>query len=69
MLADSVKLGEQPLELEAKYRLATKAYLAEGKDGFTMLEDCPVLQDAETCPLLPTVLRRFFMVLDVSLGA
>jgi 5'-nucleotidase len=68
VVADHVKVGDQPLQLEVTYRLATKAYLAEGKDGYTMLEDCSVLRDSETCPLLPTVMRRFFMILDVSAG-
>ena len=25
------------------YRLATKAYLADGRDGYAMLKDCPIL--------------------------
>lgn len=40
---DLVKVGDEYLDLEAKYRLATKAYMRHGRDGYSMLVDCPIL--------------------------
>jgi hypothetical protein len=33
-----LQVGGAPLELQRSYRLATKAYLTEGKDGFDCLK-------------------------------
>lgn len=35
--AESVFMGGQPLQLDRKYKLATKGYLRQGKDGYTAL--------------------------------
>lgn len=37
----------EPMDMEGKYKLATKAYLASGKDGYDVFKDCKVLIDAE----------------------
>ncbi len=34
----SVQINGQPLELERKYKLGTKTYVAEGKDGYDMFK-------------------------------
>jgi 5'-nucleotidase len=38
-----VKVKNEYLDLEKVYKLAVKSYLKEGKDGFQMLKNCPVL--------------------------
>ena len=38
-----VKIQDEYLDFNQNYRLATKLYLKEGKDGYQMLCDCPVL--------------------------
>lgn len=38
-----VRIGDQYLDLEAKYRVVTKAYLRAGKDGFDILKNTKVL--------------------------
>ena len=43
VLSDFVKVGDQYLDTAANYRLVTKAYMKEGRDGYTMLKECPVL--------------------------
>ncbi|MCL4131595.1 UNVERIFIED_CONTAM: hypothetical protein GTU68_047924, partial [Idotea baltica] len=40
---DVVKVGDEYLDEDANYRLVTKAYMRQGKDGYDMLIDCPVL--------------------------
>lgn len=42
MLHDSVTVGSEraPLDPAKTYTLATKAYLAEGKDGYDVLQVC-----------------------------
>jgi 2',3'-cyclic-nucleotide 2'-phosphodiesterase (5'-nucleotidase family) len=39
----SMFIKNEPVDLERVYKLATKPYLHEGKDGFTSLKSCPVL--------------------------
>ncbi|WIA18701.1 hypothetical protein OEZ85_003402 [Tetradesmus obliquus] len=67
VLHDSVTVGSEraPLDPAKTYTLATKAYLAEGKDGYDVLQGCRVVMDAEVCPVMPTVLRNFFAMLEV----
>ncbi len=38
-----VRVGDQYLELNAKYRMVTKAYMLAGKDGFDVLKKTKVL--------------------------
>lgn len=50
----------EPLHLDSKYRVATKEYLSNGKDGFECFLGAKVLLDAETCPTLNTLLTNCF---------
>lgn len=43
VLRDSVKVGDEYLDPKATYRMVTKAYMHQGRDGYSMLIDCPVL--------------------------
>lgn len=38
-----VRIGDEYLKPEQEYRLATKSYLHNGRDGFTMFENAEVL--------------------------
>lgn len=64
---DSVFLLDsmEKLDNERKYTATTKAYLATGKDGFGMLASCNVLVSPENGPLLTTLLRNHFVLLEV----
>jgi 5'-nucleotidase len=53
----SVTVGGKPLELDTSYRVATKAYLRSGKDGFSKLPEAAVEVDGETCPRLATLVH------------
>ena len=48
------------------YTLATKEYLAKGKDGYDCLADCPVVIDAEDLLPLGTMIRQHFRAIDVA---
>ncbi|KAK4310995.1 hypothetical protein Pmani_017489 [Petrolisthes manimaculis] len=66
--SDLVKVGDEYLNLEAKYRLVTKAYMRHGRDGYTMLVDCPILQDEEQCPMLSTAVQNHFTAIQCHRG-
>ncbi len=53
----SVRVGGAPLDITGKrrYRVATKAYLRSGKDGFDSLLTAQVVVDGETAPRLATL--------------
>jgi 5'-nucleotidase len=68
VIRDSVCLrGKTLLEHgeDAKFTLATKQYLAKGKDGYTVFADCKVVIDEEEMPPLGTMVRHFFLELAV----
>lgn len=63
VVRDSVLIGGEPIDLRKSYKVGTKAYLAKGKDGYTMLPHGTELVDEENGPVLPTTLRNHFRVL------
>lgn len=60
-----IKIGDEYLDFEQKYRLATKAYLHQGKDGYSMLKDCEVIVSEEECPELVTAIQNHFAAIEV----
>lgn len=58
-------VGDEPLDLNQNYRLVTKAYLHQGKDGYTVLQDCQVLVDEEQCPELCTSIQNHFEAIRI----
>jgi len=60
----SMLVGTEPLDLQREYRVVTKAYIAKGKDGFDVLPRGKVLVDEEAAPVLPTIIRNFFLELQ-----
>lgn len=40
---DHVKIGDEKLDLNQKYRLVTKMYLYQGKDGYDILKNSLIL--------------------------
>lgn len=55
VLRDSVVIAGEPLDLDRVYKVATKAYLRSGKDGFDALKRAQVEVDGETAPRLATL--------------
>ncbi|KAG2448377.1 hypothetical protein HYH02_006959 [Chlamydomonas schloesseri] len=62
---DTVDDEKTPIQMDKKYRVAVKEYLAKGKDGFDVFMDCKVLVDAEAGVALPTALKNHFVTLGV----
>lgn len=60
-----IKIGDDYLDLKQKYRLVTKGYLHQGKDGYTALKECEVLVDPENCPELCTSIQNHFEAIRI----
>jgi len=67
----SVKIGTEPLDLNRDYVLATRGYMAHGKDGYTSLlikaEGGPAEEvvSEENGMLISTIIRQYFLSLKV----
>jgi len=58
-----VRIGDQYIEMDTKYRLVTKSYMAAGKDGFDCLSRAKVLVDEEDATMLNTAVQNHFNAL------
>lgn len=55
-----------PLDVNRKYSVASIEYLIKGKDGYDKaFEGATILQDADSFPPLPTIIRNLFTELRV----
>ncbi|XP_067120161.1 snake venom 5'-nucleotidase-like isoform X1 [Centruroides vittatus] len=63
-----IKIGDEYLDLEQKYRLATKNYLCQGKDGYDVLKDCEVVLGDEESPELRTAVQNHFESIKIVMG-
>lgn len=64
-----IKIGDEYLDFNQKYRLATKVYLSKGRDGYECLANSKVLISEEECPdLLCTVQNYFESINEVLKG-
>lgn len=67
----STKINNEPLNLEREYVLATRGYMARGKDGYTSLliqeegGTATELVSEENGVLISTILRQYFMSVKV----
>ncbi|XP_050733996.1 5'-nucleotidase-like isoform X2 [Eriocheir sinensis] len=68
IIRDLVKVGDEYLNPDMKYRLVTKAYMHQGRDGYNMLIECPVLQDEEQCPMMSTAVQNHFTSIQTLQG-
>ncbi|KAL4808064.1 hypothetical protein BDV18DRAFT_151277 [Aspergillus unguis] len=65
------KVGGEPIDFEKSYTLATRGYMARGKDGFSSLlveSEGGVVEeiiDEESGTLISTLLRQYFLSLKV----
>ncbi|CAE7393767.1 unnamed protein product [Symbiodinium necroappetens] len=64
----SVRIGPDLLDLEKNYKLCTKDYLRQGKDGYDVFRDGICLADGETAGILPSLVRDCFANLDMLNG-
>ncbi|XP_061189980.1 mannosylglucosyl-3-phosphoglycerate phosphatase-like [Saccostrea echinata] len=63
-----VKVQGQFIDLKKKYKLCTKEYLSEGKDGYDVFKNCPVLVTSEQCCSLSTGVRNHFESIQIMKG-
>ncbi|XP_026333731.1 snake venom 5'-nucleotidase-like isoform X2 [Hyposmocoma kahamanoa] len=63
-----VKIGDEYLQREQRYRLAIKQYLHAGNDGFTMLPKCRVLVEEDMCPEVGIAIQNHFAAINVRTG-
>ncbi|RWS06235.1 trifunctional nucleotide phosphoesterase protein YfkN-like protein [Dinothrombium tinctorium] len=60
-----IKIGDEYLEMDQKYRLVTKDYLRQGKDGYDVFKDCEILLSEEECPELCTAIQNHFEAIKI----
>uniref|UniRef100_A0A1B6LIG1 5'-Nucleotidase C-terminal domain-containing protein n=1 Tax=Graphocephala atropunctata TaxID=36148 RepID=A0A1B6LIG1_9HEMI len=63
-----VRIGDEYLVPTQQYRLATKAYLHSGCDGYTVFRDAPVIVDEDECPELGLAIQNHFHAIKMRLG-
>ncbi|XP_065261954.1 mannosylglucosyl-3-phosphoglycerate phosphatase-like [Emys orbicularis] len=68
IIRDSVKIQGQYLKKNKVYQLAIKEYLANGKDGYVMFQNCPRMYDTETAQILSTVVVNHFESIKIVHG-
>ena len=63
-----VTIGDECLELDKTYHMVTKAYLANGKDGYDCLSDAKQLIDDENGPTLTYAVQNHFKAIAMKEG-
>lgn len=63
-----IKIGDEYLAVSQKYRVATKSYLQQGRDGYDVLKECEVLLDDEASPELCTAVQNHFQAIKIFSG-
>ncbi|XP_065570879.1 mannosylglucosyl-3-phosphoglycerate phosphatase-like isoform X2 [Artemia franciscana] len=56
-----VRIGDEYLDLNKEYKVVTKAYMYEGRDGFNMLKGAKVMVDEELAPDLSIAVQNYFI--------
>lgn len=63
-----VRIGDEYLVPDQSYKLATKCYLHNGCDGYTMLKNSPVIINDEECPELGLAIQNHFSAIQMRQG-
>ncbi|XP_054710745.1 trifunctional nucleotide phosphoesterase protein YfkN-like [Uloborus diversus] len=63
-----IRIGDEYLDMNQKYRLATKMYMHQGRDGYDALKECEVLLNEEESPELRTAVQNHFESIKVVTG-
>ena len=58
----------RPHFIDKTYRMVTKAYLANGKDGYDVLANCHQIIDEENAPRLTFAVQNHFKALAMREG-
>uniref|UniRef100_T1ISA7 5'-Nucleotidase C-terminal domain-containing protein n=1 Tax=Strigamia maritima TaxID=126957 RepID=T1ISA7_STRMM len=63
-----IKIGDEYLDVDQVYRLATKEYLHMGKDGYDVLKNAEVVLDVDSSPELCIAIQNHFQSIRVFSG-
>jgi len=63
-----IKVGDEYLEMEQRYKLVTKGYLGKGKDGYDSLAKAEVMVDEEIAPNLTSAVQNHFQAIKMKQG-
>ena len=63
-----VKIGDEYIDRAKKYHMVTKAYLANGKDGYDVLTEAKQLIDEENGPALTYAVQNHFKAIAMREG-
>ncbi|ERL88730.1 hypothetical protein D910_06112 [Dendroctonus ponderosae] len=63
-----VRIGDEYLNVEQNYCLATKSYMHNGCDGYVMLRNTEVLVNEGECPELGLAVQNHFQAINMRLG-
>ncbi|GFG38259.1 hypothetical protein Cfor_01900 [Coptotermes formosanus] len=63
-----VRIGDEYLVPDQRYRLATKTYMHSGCDGYSVLKDAKVMIYHDECPELGRAIQNHFQAIDIRLG-
>lgn len=64
-----IRVGDEFLDTEQKYRVVTKQYLYNGKDGYDSFKNAEVLVDEDSSPALSTAVQNHFHAIKVFNGS
>ena len=64
--ASTLKIGGAAIQMGKEYSVATKAYLALGKDGYDVFPQARMIADSEIAPILPNLVRNAFKALNFT---
>jgi len=65
VLPGSVLVNGEPIVMDRTYKLCTKPYLADGKDGYDVFKQCPVIVPEENGIPIVTAVRNHMRCLQV----
>jgi len=68
VMPGSVMIGYEPVQLDKVYRLCTKEYLANGKDGYDCLAGSRMIVNEEDGPQLSTIIQNHFQSVNYLTG-
>jgi len=55
-----IRVNNELLDFQREYKVATKIYVKNGRDGYIMIKDCPLLIDNDVAPRLLQVVENYF---------
>ncbi|XP_071053537.1 mannosylglucosyl-3-phosphoglycerate phosphatase isoform X2 [Onthophagus taurus] len=63
-----IRIGDEYINEDQMYRLATKSYLKSGCDGYVMLRNAAVDLDEDVCPELGLAIQNHFQAINIRQG-